>query len=202
MESSRAAKLTFESVACFESQSLLGFTARLSTLLPGLGQTVHGIPLYRVAWLPVALALLLVLVVATRRNSPKSGLADDTEFAFVCLIMILVSPDSRWAHMIQVLPALAVLASLAASVNLFSVKPQASIERPVAAYRRAIGLLVLIGLLVMVVLTRDIVGKALDNEVRWWSAQFLFLFALAVSISAVLLRRSRPHIASDASRQP
>jgi len=199
IESSRAGKLTFESVACFESQSLLGFTARLSTLIPGLDQLVFGIPLYRLAWIPVALAFLLVLAVVAFRDGARSGLADDREFAFVCLVMILVSPDSRWAHMIQVLPAFAVLASLAESVNLFGAVRPTSIEGQPTALRGILGPIVLYGLLVMVVLTRDFVGKPLDNEVRWWSAQFMFLFALAILISVALLYRCRPNTAADAS---
>jgi hypothetical protein len=185
MVTARTHKLGIAEVAYLENQSLQGVSARLATAFPALVEPVLGVPAYRLLWMPFA-ALLFALVLAFAWRDRFRPVLPRAEFAFLCCVMILCSPDSRWAHQMQLLAPFGLLAAAAARVNLFSTAGGGGASR---AWRRGVGVVVALGLVFQVVLTRDVVGKRLDNAARWWSAHFVFAVALTGLIAAVLLRR-------------
>jgi hypothetical protein len=184
---SRLHKLGMAEVAYFQNQSLQGVSARIATVVPALTEPVLGIPLYRVLWIAPALALFAVTLASAARDRFRPALPR-AEFAFMCLAMYLCSPDSRWAHQMQLIAPVALLAALAARLDALALRPAAPGPAP-GGWRRGVVAVVALGFLFQVVLTRDVVGKRLDNAARWWSTPFLFTVALTVLVAALLLRR-------------
>lgn len=177
-------KLGFDSVAYFENQSLQGVAARLATVVPALTEPLLGVPLYRLLWVPVALFLFGVLVLAARGDGFQPKLPR-VEFSFVCLMMFLCSPDSRWAHQLQLLAPFTLLAVLAARYRVFSGGPvAAATER---AWRAAIRVVLVVGAVFQVLVTRDLVGRKLNQLLRAWSTQFIFVALLTALVAAVLV---------------
>ncbi len=199
LETARLHKLGIAEVAYFENQSLQGVSARLATVFPALAAPVLGVPAYRLLWMPVAALLFGVVLLAAWRDRFRPALPR-AELAFLCCIQFLCSPDSRWAHQMQLLAAFGLLAAAAARVDLFA-RGGAAARAP-AAWRRGVAVVVGLGLLVQVVLTRDVVGKRLDNLARWWSAQFLFAVALTALVAAVMLKRRAPGAGEVAAADP
>jgi hypothetical protein len=197
LHASRTYKLGVESVAYFENQSLQGVAARLATVFPAMALPLHGVPLYRIAWLPAA-ATLFALALASAWRDRFRPVLPRAEFAFMCLVTYLCSPDSRWAHQMQLLAPFAALGALAARVDLFG--PAAAARAP-RGWRRGVGLVVTLGLVFQFLITYDIVGKRIDNASRALSTHFLFAVSLTALVAALMLRRS-PGAARGAGNAP
>jgi hypothetical protein len=183
-ETSRARKLDLAEVAYFENQSIQGVLARLTRAFPALGERILGVPAHALAWAAATLLLLGVALASARRDRFRAALPP-AELAFICLVMFLCSPDSRWAHQVQLLAPLTFLGALAARVELLARARDA--VRPLARWRLAVGAVVVAGLLAQVVLTTDVIGKQAAVIVRLWASHFLFAVALTALVGAFLL---------------
>jgi hypothetical protein len=194
LETSLAHKVNLAEVAYFENQSLQGVAARLATVFAPLAEPFHGVPAYRILWVPLAAALFAVALAVAWRDRFRPVLPFG-EFAFMCTVMYLCSPDSRWAHQMQLLAPFTLLAAAAARLDLFA-PASACAHGEARGWRRAVGGVLSLGVLFQVVLTVDVVGKRMDNAARWWSTHFLFVVALAALLGAMMLRSFSP--AADA----
>jgi len=189
-----------EIVAFFENQSLQGVAARLARLLPALEQPLLGVAAYQWIWIVGCAAICAVLVLAAARDRFRPALPTE-EFALASLLMLLASSDSRWAHHVQLLVPLAVLAALSARVRLLESWPAArrllapdTRAKDVAGeearpLRRWLAALFGAGIVVLVVLGRDVVGPTVNHAVRTLSLHTAFDLALVVFLARRLLRR-------------
>ncbi|WP_242394211.1 glycosyltransferase family 87 protein [Anaeromyxobacter oryzisoli] len=196
---SRTQKLGLASVAYFENQSLQGVSARLATVHPALLDPLLGVPLYRVLWVPAAALLFAVLAALAWRDRFRQALPR-TEFAFVCLVMYLCSPDSRWAHQMQLIAPFTALAVLAVRTNLLARDGGEPAPALCGHWRTAVAAVIGMGLLFQVVLTRDVVGKRLDNLSRWAGTHFLFVVSATALLAAVSLRRHPSRVGADGAK--
>jgi hypothetical protein len=196
---SRTQKLGLESVGYFENQSLPGVAARLALAFPSLQREVLGFQLQQLLWLGGAalVAALVAVVVARTHAGPGRRLS---EFALMCVVMLLVSPDSRWAHLSQLLAPLFLVALFAARERLAEGSARSAGEAGPAAgggrstLRAVVAALAGFGLFVLVVLTRDVVGKPLDNLSRRLGLHTAFLVLLLAVLGTLLLGRHRARL--------
>jgi hypothetical protein len=191
-------------VAYHENQSLQGAAARLAGVLPALHRPVLGLPLQYWLWIVPCLVIVGILLVSAARERFRPRLPPE-EFALGSLLMLLASGDSRYAHHVQLLVPLAVLAVLATRVHLLESVPRlgrwlaagdplaaasATEEAPGARrLRRALAVLLAAGLVVLLLLGRDVVGPTVNRAVRAMSFHTAFDLALAVFLAGRLLRR-------------
>ncbi len=151
-------------------------------------------------WIVPCAALVGVLALAAARDGFRPRLPPE-EFGLASLLMLLASSDSRWAHHVQLLVPLGVLVALAARVRLLESLPRvgpwlarregtvAFAEDPASRRLRLVLAVVLgAGLVILVVLGRDVVGPAANHAVRAWSFHTGFDLALVSFLSARLLR--------------
>jgi alpha-1,2-mannosyltransferase len=205
IQTSLTYKMGIEQVAYFENQSLQGVAARLATVWPALQRPVLGVPIYQVAWAVPVAALFAILVVVVTRDRFRQVLPVE-EFAFVCVLMLLASPDSRWAHHVQLIAPLVLVAVLAARMRLLGFLPglghdpktggrrgsaTEAIADPAAqvSLRRKLGATVGTGFLLLVVLTRDFIGKPADQVLRAWRSHTLFVVCLTILLANLMLDR-------------
>lgn len=193
-------KATPTIIAFFENQSLQGTAARLAAAFPAFERPVLGMAAYQWLWILPCAALVGVLALAAARDRFRPRLPLE-EFALGSLLMLLASSDSRWAHHVQLLVPLAVLAVLAARVRLLESLPRvgawfdtggaASVggEDPAARrLRRTLAALLGAGLVILVLFGRDIVGPTVNRAVRALSFHTAFDLALVLFLSHRLLR--------------
>jgi hypothetical protein len=189
-------------IAFFENQSLQGVAYRLAERFPGLERPVLGVAAVQWLWILPCLAILGVLALAAARDRLHPRLPPE-EFALGSLLMLLASSDSRWAHHVQLYVPLAVLTALAARSRLLEAAPGlgrwlaagATVPAPApegARLRRTLAALLLAGVVVLVVMGRDVVGPTVNHAVRMLSLPAAFDVALAIFLSARLLRRAAP----------
>lgn len=199
IETSRIQKMGLASTAYFENQSLQGAAARLATHLPALQQPAPGgIVAYQLLWTIPCLALFAVLLLGAARDRFRRALPPE-ELALACLLLLLASPDTRWAHQVQWMVPVTFVAVLAARLRLLrfvpplreAPPPSAAIEPAArAALGRWLGAILGYGLVALVLLTRDVVGKPLDNLLRALGVQTAFmLLVTAFFVKALLDRR-------------
>lgn len=187
-------------IAFFENQSLQGAAARLALAFPGLARPLLGMAAWQWLWIVPCAALVGVLALAAARHGFRPRLPPE-EFALASLLMLIASSDSRWAHHVQLLVPLAVLVALAARVRLLESLPRVgpwlargegtvAVADDPASRRLRLVLAVLLGsgLVILVVLGRDVVGPAANHAVRAWSFHTAFDLALAIFLSVRLLR--------------
>jgi hypothetical protein len=194
---SRSVKMSLDSMAYFENQSLAGVAARLAVAFPALQRQVLGVAAHELLWMGAGTVLFAVLLAVVRRDGFRPALPA-TEFAYLCVVMMLFGPDTRWAHQVQLLVPLAVITAIALRTGGIPwldgtpAVPGAPRARPAAAapmsLRRLVQGVLAMGLVVLVVLTRDIVGKPLDNALRDARLHFAYLVVLAAALAAVLIR--------------
>lgn len=216
-------KATPEIVAYFENQSLQGAAARLAGVAPALERPLLGMSAYQWLWILPCLATVGLLALASARDRFRPRLPPE-EFAVASLLMLLASSDSRWAHHVQLLVPLAILAALAARVRALEALPRvgawlargeetpspapmnppgaggsrASAEEPASAdrLRRTVTVLVGAGLVILVLLGRDVVGPTVNHAVRALG----FHTAFDVALLAFLARRVLRPDAADPAR--
>jgi hypothetical protein len=155
--------------------------------------------MYQWIWVLPCVAMLGVLALAAVRDRLQPRLPPE-EFALASLLMLLASSDSRWAHHVQLLVPLAVLVALAARVRLLEslrrvgpwlARGEAAGAGPDPAsgpLRRTLALLLGAGLVILVLLGRDIVGPTVNHAVRALSLHTAFDLAVVVFLSSRLLR--------------
>lgn len=190
-------------VAYYENQSLQGAAARLAELLPALHRPVLGLPAQYWLWILPSLAIAGILLASAAHDRFRPRLPPE-ELALGSLLMLLASGDSRWAHHVQLFVPLAVLAVLGARVHLLESVPRlgpwlaggsvpgaGAVEADPAArrLRRVLAGLLVAGVVILVVLGRDVVGPTVNRAVRAMSFHTAFDVALAVFLAARLLRR-------------
>ena len=191
-------------VAYFENQSLQGTAARLAELFPVLHRPLLGLPVQQWLWIVPCLVLVGILLLAAARDRFRPRLPPE-EFAVGSLLMLLASSDSRWAHHVQLFIPLAVMAILSARVRLLESVPRlgpwlaaGSSVRPgepgqgdpgAGRLRRVLVGLLVAGLVILLLLGRDIVGPTVNHAVRALSFHTAFDLALAVFLSIRLLGR-------------
>ncbi|HEX9108912.1 MAG TPA: hypothetical protein VF832_16815, partial [Longimicrobiales bacterium] len=174
--------------------------ARLALAFPALERPLLGMAAWQWLWVVPCAALACVLALAAAHDGFRPRLPPE-EFALGSLLMLLASSDSRWAHHVQLLVPLAVLVALSARVRLLEslprVGPWLARGEGVAAggddpaerrLRLALSALLGAGLVILVLLGRDVVGRTANHAVRAWSFHTAFDVALAVFLSARLLR--------------
>jgi hypothetical protein len=200
VRASRDIKMSLDSMAYFENQSLVGVAARLAVAFPALQRRVLGVALQELLWMAAGAALFAVLLAVVRRNRFRSALPA-TELAYVCVVMMLFGPDTRWAHQVQLVVPLVILTAIAlrsGGIAGLCAAPDAppvpgatqaaGDERARSSVRRlSLGVLAA-GLVVLVLLTRDVVGRPIDNALRDARLHFAYLVVLAATLAAVLLR--------------
>jgi hypothetical protein len=197
LQVSRSVKMSLDSMAYFENQSLVGVAARLAVAFPALQRRVLGVAAHELLWMAAGGVLFAVLLAVVRRDGFRPALPA-TEFAYLCVVMMLFGPDTRWAHQVQLLVPLAVITAIAlrsggipwldgTSAAPGAAGATASVSAPTRLRPLVQGVLA-VGLVVLVVLTRDIVGKRLDNALRDARLHFAYLVVLAVTLAAVLIR--------------
>ena len=213
VRSTASRKATTAAVAHFENQSLQGAAARLSQLVPALQERFLGLAVQQWLWIVPCLAVLAVLLASAARDRFRPRLPVE-ELALGSLLMLLASSDSRWAHHVQLFVPLAVVAVLAARVHLLESVPRlgpwlagtapgaagpAPRDDPGAArLRRTVAALLGAGLVILVLLGRDVIGPAANRAVRAMSLHTVFDLVLAAFLVIRLLRRP----AEDGARAP
>jgi hypothetical protein len=196
-------KATPEIIAFFENQSLQGAAARLAAALPALERPVLGLAAYQWLWILPCAAIAGVLALAAARDRFRPRLPPE-EFALASLLMLLASSDSRWAHHVQLLVPLAVVAALAARVRLLESIPRlgpllsrGGVEVPADGdpaslrLRRVLTALLVAGFVILVLLGRDVVGPTVNHAVRGLSFHTAFDLALVLFLSMRVLRPAR-----------
>ena len=187
---SRSVKMAIDSMAYFENQSLVGVAARLAVAFPALQRRVLGVPLHELLWMAAGAALFAVLFAIVRRDRFRPALPA-TEFAYVCLVMMLFGPDTRWAHQVQVVVPLVIVTAIALRTGAIPWLAGASDAPPRGTHlplRRIAQVVLAAGVVLLVVLARDVVGKPLDNALRDARLHFAYLVLLAATLAAVLRR--------------
>jgi len=202
-------KATLHATAFFENQSLQGAAARLAEHLPALEGPLLGLAAFHWLWILPCAALvgLLALSAARDRFRPRLPLA---EFGLASLLMLLASSDSRYAHHVQLLVPLVAVTALSAHARLLESLPRvgpwlAGGETDCVPgklrLRRATGALLGAGILVLVLLGRDVVGSGANEAARALGAGTAYDLALATFLAARLLRPGQEPI-GDGDRGP
>jgi hypothetical protein len=191
-------KATPDSIAFFENQSLQGMATRLAGVFSALVQPVLGLPAYQWLWILPSLALVGLLGLSAARDRFRPRLPPE-EFAMGSLLMLLASSDSRWAHHVQLLVPLAAVTALSARCRLLESIPRLgpwldsgagpAADQPDARRLRLwTGALLVAGLVVLVLLGRDIVGPTVNRAVRAMSFHTAYDLCLVAFLAARLLR--------------
>jgi hypothetical protein len=203
LHSTAARKATTASVGHFENQSLQGAAARAAQLVPTLQQPFLGLPVQQWLWILPSLAIVAVLLASAARDRFRPRLPAE-EFALGSLLMLLASADSRWAHHVQLFVPLAVLSVLSARVHLLESVPRLGpwLARPGAQgpapvpgddagalrLRRTLAALLGAGLVILVLLGRDVIGPQANRAVRAMSFHTAFDLMLVAFLVVRLLR--------------
>jgi hypothetical protein len=187
---SRSVKMAVDSMAYFENQSLVGVAARLAVAFPALQRRVLGVPLHEPLWMAAGAALFAVLFAIVRRDRFRPALPA-TEFAYVCVVMMLFGPDTRWAHQVQVVVPLVIVTAISlrtGAIPWLSGASDAPSPGTPLQLRRIAQVVLAAGVVLLVLLARDVVGKPLDNALRDARLHFAYLVVLAATLAAVLRR--------------
>jgi hypothetical protein len=192
-------KATLHATAYFENQSLQGAAARLAEHLPALQDPLLGLPAYRWLWILPCAALVGLLALSAARDRFRARLPLE-ELGLASLLMLLASADSRYAHHVQLLAPLAAVAALAARARLLEglprlgpwLAPGRALPAPDGrGLRVATGVLLAAGVVVLVLLGRDVVGPTANRLARALGAGTSYDVALAAFLSVRLLRGAR-----------
>ncbi|HUL58991.1 MAG TPA: glycosyltransferase family 87 protein [Anaeromyxobacteraceae bacterium] len=205
-------KLGLEHVAYFENQSLAGVVARLALAWPPLQADVLGMPLWRLLPAAATAALLAAVAGAVARDRFRRRLPE-AEFAFLCAVMLLASPDSRWAHLVTLLGPFMLLAVLAADLRVLRPAPRrdgdaggatvaGASDRARARLSRAIVAVTALALVAFELLSRDVVGKGAERAIRASGLHTAVLAAVAALTGVLMYARSAGLAGADASGAP
>lgn len=176
-------KLNLSALGYFENQAFLGLFARLEQSFPDLpifsGTVQFGtvvLPAFK-AWAyglsGVCIGLAIAPVLLLNRSSRWDTLGWSVLYGLFFIVMLLASPDTRNAHLIHLLFPFFILWQLVQSKSDF-----ASLSKIALA----------VGSLGLILTSRDIVGKALNQSLREYSHQTLILTVIFVILAVIQVR--------------